>query len=114
MQPRTDLRSPEEFNNMIISNANGYPVRLRDVGHAAPGPYENRKVVRVSGNDAIGLGIVKQSTANTLEVARGVKAVLPRLQATLPPGMKMWIAVDTSIFIEESIQAVLRHHGRKR
>jgi multidrug efflux pump len=106
VQPRTDLRSPEDFNNMIVSNATGYPVRLKDVGHAAPGPYENRKVVRVGGNDAIGLGIVKQSTANTLEVARGAKAVLPRLQATLPPDMKMWIAVDTSIFIEESIRAV--------
>jgi len=106
VQPRTDLRSPEDFNNMIISTAKGYPVRLKDVGYAAPGPYENRKIVRVSGNEAIGLGVVKQSTANTLEVARGVKAVLPRLQSTLPPGMKAWIAVDTSIFIEESIQAV--------
>ena len=105
VQPRTDLRSPEDFNNMIIST-NGYPIRLKDVGHAIPGPYENRKIVRVGGNEAIGLGIVKQSTANTLEVARGVKAVLPRLQATLPPGMKAWIAVDTSIFIEESIKAV--------
>src|SRR5258708_3357513 len=106
VQPRTDLRSPEDFNNMIISTAKGYPVRLKDVGYAAPGPYENRKIVRVSGNEAIGLGVVKQSTANTLEVARGVKTVLPRLQSTLPPGMKAWIAVDTSIFIEESIQAV--------
>jgi multidrug efflux pump len=105
VQPRTDLRSPEDFNNMIIST-NGYPIRLKDVGRAAPGPYENRKIVRVGGNEAIGLGVVKQSTANTLEVARGVKAVLPRLQATLPPGMKAWIAVDTSIFIEESIKAV--------
>ena len=105
VQPRTDLRSPEDFNNMIIST-NGYPIRLKDVGRAVPGPYENRKIVRVGGNEAIGLGIVKQSTANTLEVARGVKAVLPRLQATLPPGMKAWIAVDTSVFIEESIKAV--------
>jgi multidrug efflux pump len=108
VQPRTDLRSPEDFNNMIVSVANGYPVRLKDVGYAAPGPYENRKIVRVGGNDAIGLGIVKQSTANTLEVARGVKAVLPRLQQNLPPDMKAWVAVDTSIFIEESIQAVFR------
>src|SRR5262245_45574068 len=52
VQPRTDLRSPEAFNDMIISMANGYPVRLKDVGHAAPGPYENRKIVRVGGNDA--------------------------------------------------------------
>jgi multidrug efflux pump len=105
VQPRTDLRSPEDFNNMIIST-NGYPIRLKDVGRAVPGPYENRKIVRVGGNEAIGLGVVKQSTANTLEVARGVKALLPRLQASLPPGMKAWIAVDTSVFIEESIKAV--------
>ena len=104
--PETDLRSAEQFNNMIISNANGYSVRLKDVGYAAAGPYENRKIVRVGGNEALGLGIVKQSTANTLEVARGVKALLPRLQATLPKGMKMWVAVDTSIFIEDSIDAV--------
>jgi multidrug efflux pump len=105
--PETDLRSAEAFNNMIISNANGYPVRLKDVGYAKPGPYENRKIVRVGGQEAIGLGIVKQSTANTLEVARGAKALLPRLQASLPPGMKMWVAVDTSIFIEESINSVV-------
>jgi multidrug efflux pump len=104
--PDTDLRSAEQFNNMIISNSSGYSVRLKDVGYAAPGPYENRKIVRVGGNEALGLGIVKQSTANTLQVARGVKTLLPRLQSTLPPGMKMWIAVDTSIFIEESIKAV--------
>ena len=106
VQARTDLRSPEEFDNMVIREVNGYPVRLKDVGYAAPGPYENRKIVRVGGNEALGLGVVKQSTANTLEVARSVKALLPRLQATLPPGMKMWVAVDTSLFIEASIRAV--------
>jgi multidrug efflux pump len=106
VQARTDLRSPEEFNNMIIKEVNGYPIRLRDVGRAAPGPYENRKVVRVRGEQALGLGIVKQSTANTLEVADGAKKVLPHLQATLEPGMKMWVAVDTSKFIEASIHSV--------
>jgi multidrug efflux pump len=106
VQARTDLRSPEEFNNMIIKEVNGYPIRLRDVGRAAPGPYENRKIVRVRGEEALGLGIVKQSTANTLEVADNAKAILPRLQATLEPGMKMWVAVDTSKFIAASIQSV--------
>ena len=108
VQARTDLRSPEEFNNMIIKEVNGYPIRLRDVGRAAPGPYENRKIVRVRGEDALGLGVVKQSTANTLEVAQAAKALLPRLQATLQPGMKMWVAVDTSQFIQASIDAVFR------
>ncbi|HTS53668.1 MAG TPA: efflux RND transporter permease subunit [Burkholderiales bacterium] len=106
VQARTDLRSPEEFNNMIIKEVNDYPVRLRDVGRAAPGPYENRKIVRVRGEEALGLGVVKQSTANTLEVAQAAKALLPRLQASLEPGMKMWVAVDTSKFIEASIHSV--------
>ena len=109
VQARTDLRSPEEFNNMIIKEVNGYPIRLKDVGRAAPGPYENRKIVRVRGEEALGLGIVKQSTANTLEVAQAAKALLPQLQAMLSagmPGMKMWVAVDTSQFIEASIKSV--------
>jgi multidrug efflux pump len=106
VQARTDLRSPEEFNNMIIKEVNGYPIRLRDVGRAAPGPYENRKIVRVRGEEALGLGVVKQSTANTLEVAQAAKALLPHLQSTLQPGMKMWVAVDTSKFIEASIHSV--------
>jgi len=107
VQARTDLVSPEEFNNMIIKEVNGYPIRLRDVGRAAPGPYENRKIVRVRGEEALGLGVVKQSTANTLEVADAVKQLLPRLEGTLQPGMKMWVAVDTSTFIQASVDSVM-------
>jgi len=107
VQARTDLVSPEEFNNMIIKEVNGYPIRLRDVGRAAPGPYENRKIVRVRGEEALGLGVVKQSTANTLEVADAVKKLLPRLEGTLQPGMKMWVAVDTSQFIQASVDSVM-------
>ena len=106
VQARTDLRSPEEFNDMVIKEVNGYPIKLRDVGRAAPGPYENRKIVRVRGEEALGLGVVKQSTANTLEVANAAKDLLPHLRASLQPGMKMWVAVDTSQFIRASIDAV--------
>ncbi|MCA3129731.1 MAG: efflux RND transporter permease subunit [Betaproteobacteria bacterium] len=104
----TDLQKPEQFNNMIITEANGYPVRLRDVGRAEIGAFDDRNIVRVNGNDAIGLGIVKQSTANTLGVAQGVKKLLPRVNDGLQPGMSLKAAFDTSIFIEESISAVQR------
>jgi multidrug efflux pump len=102
----TDLKSAEQFNNMIIAEVNGYPLRLRDVGHAAPGPYENRKIVRIKGEEALGLGVVKQSTGNTLEIAQAVKDVIPKLQTTLPDGMKLKVAVDTSLFIQSSIDSV--------
>ncbi|HWQ38206.1 MAG TPA: efflux RND transporter permease subunit [Burkholderiales bacterium] len=104
----TDLKSAEAFNNMIIRDVAGYPIRLKDVGYAAPGPYENRKIVRISGNEAIGLGVVKQSTGNTLAIAEAVREMVPRLKAGLPPGMSMKVAVDTSQFIEAAINAVYK------
>ncbi len=104
----TDLQSPEAFNNMIIREVAGYPIRLKDVGRAAPGPYENRKIVRVGGNEAIALGVVKQSTGNTLAIAQKVRQLVPRLKAGLPDGMSMKVAVDTSQFIEAAINSVYK------
>jgi multidrug efflux pump len=102
----TDLRTPEEFNRLIIREVKNYPVRLRDVGRAELGPQDERNIVRVNGNPAVGLGVVKQSTANTLSVAQAVKSELPRISASLPPGMEIGVAFDTSVFIEKSIQSV--------
>jgi len=104
----TDLRSPEAFNNMVIREVNGYPIRLQDVGYAAPGPYENRKIVRVSGEEALGLGVVKQSTGNTLALAQAVRDIVPRLSTGLPEGMSIKVAVDTSEFISAAISSVFK------
>ncbi len=101
-----DLRSEVQFNEMIVSEARGYPVRLKDVGQARLGALDERNIVRVNGIPAVGMGVVKQSTANTLSVAQGVKAELERLRGTLPPGMQLAIAFDSSIFIERSIESV--------
>lgn len=104
----TSLLNPEQFNDMVIREVGGYQIKLRDVGYAAPGPYENRKIVRVSGQDAVALGVVKQSTGNTLEIAEAVRALMPRLQASLPEGMTMKVAVDTSSFIDAAIKSVYK------
>ena len=101
-----DLQSEAQFNDMIVSEARGYPVRLKDVGQARLGALDERNVVRVNGNPAVGLGVVKQSTANTLSVARAVKAEMQRVQPSLPPGMQLAVAFDSSIFIEHSIRSV--------
>ena len=107
----TDLRTPEQFNDLIVSDLKGYPIRLRDVGRAELGPQDERNIVRVNGKPAVGLGIVKQSTANTLSVAQGVKKVLPRVEKSLPEGMQMYIAFDSSVFIDASIKAVYKTLG---
>ncbi|MDH5210172.1 MAG: efflux RND transporter permease subunit, partial [Betaproteobacteria bacterium] len=107
----SDLRTAEEFNKLIIAERQGYPVRLRDVGSARLGALDERNIVRVNGNPAVGLGVVKQSTANTLEVARAVKAEIERLRESLPEGMTLRVAFDSSIFIERSIDAVYKVLG---
>jgi len=103
---QTDLRTPEEFNRLIIRNVNKYPVRLRDLGSAELGAADDRNAVRVNGNPAVGVGVVKQSNANTLAVAKAVKAELPKLVGGLPAGMRLQIGFDSSIFIDESIKSV--------
>jgi multidrug efflux pump len=103
-----DFRSAEQFNGMIVTQASGYPVRLRDVGVARLGALDERSVIRVNGNPAVGLGVVKQSTANTLSVAQAVKQELVRVSRDLPEGMKLQVAFDSSIFIERSIDAVYK------
>ena len=103
-----DFRTAEQFNGMIVAQSSGYPVRLRDVGAARLGALDERSVIRVNGNPAVGLGIVKQSTANTLSVAQAVKGELTRITKDLPEGMKLQVAFDSSIFIERSIDAVYK------
>ena len=103
---QTDLRTPDDFNNVIIREVNGYLVRLKDVGVAEIGAADDRNALRVNGVPAVGLGVVKQSTANTLGVAQAVKAALPDIEASLPEGMNIRIGFDSSVFIEESIKAV--------
>ncbi len=101
-----DLRTPEQFNRVIIREVGGYPVRLGDVGRAEIGAADERNAVRVNGSPAVGLGVVKQSTANTLSVAQAVKQELPKIAAGLPEGMKIKLAFDRSVFIEKSLEAV--------
>ena len=104
----TDLRTPEQFNALIIREESGYPVRLSDVGRSEIGAEDDRNIVRVNGDPAVGMGVVKQATANTLEVAQAVKEELPRIIEALPEGMQLKIAFDSSLFIEESIKGVYK------
>ena len=104
----SDLRTPAQFNQLIIREVKGYPVRLSDIGRAELGAADDRNILRVNGNPAVGLGIVKQSTANTLAVAQAVKAEVPKVAAALPKGMQIAVAFDTSIFIEKSITSVYK------
>jgi multidrug efflux pump len=103
---QTDLRTPEEFGNIILKNAEGYLVRMRDVAQVEIGPADDRVIARFQGKSAVALGVVKQSVANPLEVSKAVRAAIPEIEAQLPPGMKIDMAYDSAIFIDRSIEAV--------
>src|SRR3990172_5980005 len=75
----TDLKTPEQFDNIILKKTGINFVRLKDIGHAEVAPADERRVARFNGKDAVALGVVKQSTANPLEVSQGIYAALPHI-----------------------------------
>jgi len=108
---RTDLKSPDEFDNVVLRDEDGYFVRLKDVGRAELGAADERTVARFKGEAGVSIGVVKQSTANPLDVSTAVRDALPGIRENLPPGMSVEIAYDTSVFIDRSIQSVFRTIG---
>ncbi len=103
-----ELRTPDDFDRLIVANVGGEAVRLRDIAQVEVGAESTRKLVRFNGVSAIGLGVVKQSKANTLEVADGVKAEVAEIQPELPPGLELVVAYDSSKYIRQSILDVSR------
>ncbi|WP_042689797.1 efflux RND transporter permease subunit, partial [Azospirillum sp. B506] len=102
----TDLRTPPEFEAIILRDDAGYLVRLRDVGRAELGALDERVSARFNGRGAVAIGVVKQSTANPLDVSKAVNDALPKITAALPDGMGVDVAYDSSVFIAKSIDAV--------
>ncbi|MCB1686240.1 MAG: efflux RND transporter permease subunit, partial [Pseudomonadales bacterium] len=102
----TDLTTPEEFSRIILRDADGYLIRLGDVANIEIGPEDVRRMSRSSGATAVGLGMVKQSTANPLDVSRGVMRELEALKGVLPEGMVVNVGYDSAGYIDESIKRV--------
>jgi len=107
----TDLKTPEEFGNIVLSDTNGTLVRLRDVATVELGQQENRFRARYNGKNAVPLGIVKQAVANPLDISTALQKMLPEVTRSLPEGMKVEIAYDSTIFIKKSIEEVYKTVG---
>jgi multidrug efflux pump len=99
-----EMRTPEEFAGLTVANQNGRLIKLGDVARVEPGPEDERSVVRFSRQDAVFVGVVRQSKANVLEVAEAVHAELPAVQAALPAGVELHMAFDGATFVDRSIQ----------
>ncbi len=102
----TDVRTPDQFAQIIVANVGGYPVRIRDVGTVAVGALNERTISRYNGKPSLNIGVVKGAVANPLELSKGVRAEVVNINENLPSGMKLIVAYDTSVFIDRSISSV--------
>jgi multidrug efflux pump len=101
------FRTPEDFARMAIGRRDtAGAVRLGDVARIEIAPEETRRIFRGNGVNQIGLGVVRQSKSNALEVANAVRREIGQITPNLPPGTKAVIAFDTTIFIEKAIEKV--------
>ena len=107
---RTDsgLVTVKQFEDIVITQKANYLVRLSDVAEVNLGTEEERYEVRANEEPAIGLGVIKQSKANELEIANGIRAKLSELQASLPEQVELFIAYDRSRFVDASINEVFK------
>ena len=107
---RTDsgLVTEKQFEDIVITQKANYLVRLSDVAEVNLGTEEERYEVRANEEPAIGLGVIKQSKANELEIANGIRAKLSELQSSLPEQVELFIAYDRSRFVDASIKEVFK------
>ena len=101
-----ELKTPEQYGDLIIARIDGEPVRVRDIGRAEVGPEDERSLTRHNGEPTVGLGVIKQSKANTLDVVDAVKEELAIIRTELPAGMELATSNDSSIYIRASVRDV--------
>jgi multidrug efflux pump len=105
-------RTPEDFRQLVLRQGDdGYLVRLGDVSRVERAAAEDRTFFRGNQVQMVGIGIIKQSTANTLTVANGAKAEAERIAPTLPEGMEFRQSYDSSVFVEGAINEVYKTLG---
>ncbi|MDH3509850.1 MAG: efflux RND transporter permease subunit [Gammaproteobacteria bacterium] len=102
-----NFETAEEFRRLVIGQgADGHIIRLGEVADVAVGPRETRTIFRTNFSDTVAFGIIKQSTANTVDVIDGVNDTIDRINSELPEGMSLAKNADDSLFIRAAIRSV--------
>jgi multidrug efflux pump len=103
---QTNLVRPAQFQEIVIRNVNGFPVKLRDVARVEEAAADERSAVRLNSRRAISAGVIRQATANPLTLSEGVREMIPQLKQDLPADINIEIANDNSVFIDRSVKNV--------
>jgi multidrug efflux pump len=105
---QTDLIKAGQFGDITIRNVNGFPIKIRDVAKVEEAAADDRSRVRLNGMPSISAGVIRQATANPLELSKGVREMIPKLQQDLPGDIVINVANDNSVFIDKSIKSVFK------
>src|SRR5256885_1709379 len=98
-----ELKTPREFGELAVASQGTQLVKLKDVARVELGPEDDRSIFRYNGSPAVAIGVVRQSKANLIDVARNIREALPSIRQALPPGVKLQTAWDGSVFVTHSI-----------
>src|SRR6185369_12163172 len=104
----TDLRTPEEFRQLVVKEEHGVVVRLGDIADVVLGAENYEQDVRFNGETATFMGVWVLPTANSLDVIGKVRAAMPEIRAQLPVGMKAGVPYDSTLYIQDAIDEVLK------
>ena len=102
----TDLRSSDEFKDLIVAERKGAIVRLRDVATVELGAEEATTVAKYGQKEAVYLGVWPLVGVNEIEVAHRLRAEMDRIRPTLPPDVDMQMAYDATVFMEDALQEI--------
>jgi multidrug efflux pump len=104
----TDLRTAEEFRQLVVKEQGGVVVRLGDIADVVLGAENYDQDIRFNGESATFMGVWVLPTANTLDVVAQVRDALPQIRAQLPAGMKVGVPYDSTGYIHDALSEVLR------
>ncbi len=107
MVANTDLRTPDEFRQLVVKEQNGVVVRLADIADVVLGAENYEQDIRFNGEAATFMGVWVLPTANSLDVIAKVRDALPEIRAQLPAGMKVGVPYDSTAYIHDAIGEVL-------
>ncbi len=107
LNTNADMATEASFRNLVIGRgADDYLVRLGEVADVKVEAEDFRSIYRSTGQTAVGIGIQPTSTANVVDISRGINAEIARIKPNLPPGMDMFVPIDNTVFVSESLTEV--------
>ncbi|HSP44281.1 MAG TPA: efflux RND transporter permease subunit, partial [Luteolibacter sp.] len=98
-----DLRDAAAFEEVVIATRGNSQIKFKDVGRAELGSEDYRTRTFFNGEPTVGLGVVRQSKSNLLDVANGVKELIPVIKSDMPEGIEVRVGYDSSVFVQRSV-----------